>query len=171
MGVTDDVPKYYATIAYPTYINQWKPSIWHFDLLIQISLRSSTILYFSADRPNCSKFPTLKCAHIYLWREHSKFHNTSNHPPPATDSGRTARTPLYPPMKTVPHTPSPSPPLFFLSRTEEPVPVLVTDMRYNSLLWIRTLNTLTWPDLTWSDISFDVNIIGPHIPINIYEWT
>ena len=37
---------------------------------------------------------------------HSKFHNTFNHPPPATDSSRTARTPS---------------PLFFLSWREEPV--------------------------------------------------
>ena len=51
--------------------------------------------YFSADRPNCAKFPSLKCAHISLWLNptvKSKFHNTSNHPPPATDSCRTART-------------------------------------------------------------------------------
>ena len=44
-------------------------------------------------------------AHIFLfWLNptgHSKFHNTSNHPPPATDSGRTARTPLYPPVQAV----------------------------------------------------------------------
>ena len=49
--------------------------------------------------------------HIFLfWLNpmgHSKFHNTSNHPPPATDSGQTARTPLYPPEQTVPLTPSP----------------------------------------------------------------
>ena len=61
-------------------------------------------------------------AHIFLfWLNptgHSKFHNTSKHPPPATDSGRTAQTPLYPPVQAVPPlTPSP---LFFLSRTEEP---------------------------------------------------
>ena len=29
---------------------------------------------------------------------------TINHPPPATDSGRTARTPLYPPVQAVPLT-------------------------------------------------------------------
>ena len=43
--------------------------------------------------------------HIFLfWLNptgHFKFHNTSNHPPPATDSGRTARTPLYPPVQAV----------------------------------------------------------------------
>ena len=33
---------------------------------------------------------------------HSKFHNTSNHPPPATDSSRTARTSLYPSVQEVP---------------------------------------------------------------------
>ena len=63
-------------------------------------------------------------AHIFLfWLNptgHSKFHNTSNHPPPATDSGRTARTPLYPPVQAVPPYFLP-PPLYFvfLSRTEE----------------------------------------------------
>ena len=86
---------------------------------IQISLRSSTILYFSTDCPNCAKFPSLKCANISLWLNpnvvrHSQFHNTSNHPPPATDSGRTARTPLYPPAQAVP-----TPLFFFLSRTWE----------------------------------------------------
>ena len=48
--------------------------------------------------------------HISLWLNptgHSKFHNTSNHPLPATDSGQTARTPLYPPGQVVPLTPSP----------------------------------------------------------------
>ena len=45
-------------------------------------------------------------AHIFLfWLNptgHSKFHNTSNHTPPATDSGQTARTPspLYFPVRT-----------------------------------------------------------------------
>ena len=52
-------------------------------------------------------------AHIFLfWLNptgHSKFHNTSNHSPPTTDSGRTARTPLYPPKQAAPLTPS----LFF----------------------------------------------------------
>ena len=56
-------------------------------------------------------------AHIFLfWLNstgHSKFHNTLNHTPPATVSGRTARTPLYPPVQAVP------PYFFFLSRTEE----------------------------------------------------
>ena len=31
----------------------------------------------------------------------------------------------------------------------KPVPVTVTGVRYNSLLWMCTLNT--WPDLTWPD--------------------
>ena len=54
--------------------------------------------------PCPAKFPSLKCAHISLWLNptgYSKFHNTSNHPPPATYSGRTARTPLYPPVQAV----------------------------------------------------------------------
>ena len=29
--------------------------------------------------------------------------------------------------------------------------VPVTGVRYNSLLWMCTLNPLTWPDLTWPD--------------------
>ena len=43
--------------------------------------------------------------------------------PSATDSGRTARIPLYPPVQAVlPHPPY-SLPLLFLSRTEEPTKV------------------------------------------------
>ena len=34
------------------------------------------------------------------------------------------------------------------SNQRRPVPVPVTGVRYNSLLWMCTLNTLTWPDLT-----------------------
>ena len=81
---------------------------------------SSTILYFSADHPNCAKFLSMKCSHISLWLNptgHSKFHSTSNHPPPATDSGLTAYTPLYPPVQVVPPPLLPFP-LFFVSRTE-----------------------------------------------------
>ena len=59
-------------------------------------------------------------------------HNTSNHPPPATDSGRTARTPLYPPVPLTPST------LFFSCprqrNRQRLVPVPVTGVRYNSLL-------------------------------------
>ena len=33
------------------------------------------------------------------------------------------------------------------SKNVNNVPVLVTGVRYNSLLWMCTLNTLTWPDL------------------------
>ena len=84
---------------------------------IQISLRSFIILYFSADCLNCAKFPSLKCTHISFWLNpmgHSKFHNTSIHPPPATDSGQTAHTSLYLPVQSVPHYSLPR-----LSRTEE----------------------------------------------------
>ena len=47
---------------------------------------------------------SLTCAHISPWLNptgHSKVHKTSNHHPPATNSGRTARTPLYPPVQAV----------------------------------------------------------------------
>ena len=77
-------------------------------------------LFILPNPPNCAKFPSLKCAHISFWLNptgHSKFHNTLNHPPPATDLGRTACTPLYPPLQPPPPI-NPSP-LLFLSRTEE----------------------------------------------------
>ena len=66
-------------------------------------------------------FLHLKCAHtcISLWLNptgHSKFQNTSNHPPPATDSGRTARTPLYPPVQ------APTPPHPYSLHLFSPVP-------------------------------------------------
>ena len=69
-------------------------------------------------------------------------------PPPATDFGRTARTPLYPPVQAVhPY----SLPLFFSCPGQrnqwKPVSVPVTGVHYHSLLWMCTLNTLTWPDL------------------------
>ena len=53
-------------------------------------------------------------AHIFLFdnpTRHSKFHNTSNHPPPVYDSGRTARTPLC--IRSPPPPPLvPTPPFF-----------------------------------------------------------
>ena len=108
-------------------------------------------IYFWANRQNCAKLPSLKCTHICLWLNptgHSKFHNTSNHPPPATDSGRTAHTPLYQPVQVVPqYFPAP---LFFSCpgqrNQRRPVPVPMTGVCYKSLLWMCTLNTLTWPD-------------------------
>ena len=74
-----------------------------------------------------------------------------NHPPPATNSIRTARTPLYPPVQVVP--PYSLPLLFFSCPGQRnrwrPVNVPVTDVCYNSLFWMCTLNTLTWPYLIW----------------------
>ena len=87
---------------------------------IQISLRSSTILYFSADRLNCAKIPSLKCAHISLWLNHtgrSKFHNISNHPP--IPLGLLVLSCTHQ-CRQSPITSSPPPPFFLLSRTEEP---------------------------------------------------
>ena len=99
-------------------------------------------------------------AHIFLfWLNHtghSKFHNTSKNPPPATDPSKTACHPLYPPVQVVP--PLLPPPLFFHSSGQRnrwrPVPLPVTDVRYNSLLLMCTLNTLTWPDLTEVNSTF-----------------
>ena len=101
---------------------------------------------------------TVKIAHIFLWfnpTRHSKFHNTSNHPPPATDSGRTARTPLYlPPVQAVP--PYFRPHFIFLSWTEE-LAFAGTCARDRHALQQLALNVhvkhseLTWPDLTWPE--------------------
>ena len=71
-------------------------------------------------------------------------------PRPATDSGRTPCTlqcsrPPPPPLLTPPVFPVPD-------RGTRPVPVPVTCVSYNSLLWMCTLNSLTWPDLTWGNI-------------------
>ena len=77
-------------------------------------------------------------AHIFLfWLNptgHSKFHNTSNHPPPATDSGRTVSTPLYPPTSADGPPPPPPyslpPPFFFPCPRQRnqlrPIPMPVT---------------------------------------------
>ena len=104
-----------------------------FGLLNSNSLRSSTILYFSADRPN---------AHIFLFRiilrdipNSITPQNTLRLLPipvglfvlPCTRQCR--RSPPPPPLLP--------PPLLFLCP--------VTGVRYNSLLWICTLHTLTWP--------------------------
>ena len=98
--------------------------------------------YFSADRPNCATFPSLKCAHISLWVNptgQSKFHNISNHTQPATDSGRTARTPLYPPVQAVPPYSLPPPPPCVSCPGQKnhlrPVPVPMTGVHYNSFVY------------------------------------
>ena len=101
--------------------------------------------------PNYAKFPSLKCVHMSLWLNptgHSKFHNTLNHPPPATDSGRTAGTPLYPPVQVVP--PYSLSTFIFLSRTEEPAKAgtCVRDRRALQQLSLN-MHVKHWPDLTW----------------------
>ena len=134
-----------------------------FGLLIQISLCSSTNLYFSADRLNCTKFPSLKCAHISLWLNptgHSKFHNISNHPPPTTDSG----TCLLPP------------PLFcFLSWTEEPAKAgtCASDRRALQQLALNVHvehSDLTWPDdFEW--FQFGMWILSKKLQVENYNRT
>ena len=66
---------------------------------------------------------------------------------PATDSDQTARTPLYLPVQAAPLSLTPT--LFSCSRQmnrQRSVSVPMTGVRYNSLLWMCTLNTLTWPE-------------------------
>ena len=109
-------------MCYPVYAKSspCNGSNW-FPLSLSLSECTSTICPMP--------FPSLKCVHISLWLNptgHSKFHNTSNHPPPVTDSGRTAHTPLYPPVQAVPPPLFP-PPFFFLSQTEEPAGTCVCD--------------------------------------------
>ena len=83
-------------------------------------------------------------AHIFLfWLNptgHSKLHNTSN----------TLRLlPIPVGLLVLPCTRQCRPPPPPYSQ-RKPVPVPVTGVRYNSLLWMCMLNTLTWPDLTCS---------------------
>ena len=66
------------------------------------------ILYFTADHPNCAK-----CTYFsfgLILRDIPNSITPQNHPPPATDSGRTSRTPLYLPVQTVPPYSLPAPP-------------------------------------------------------------
>ena len=94
--------------------------------------------------------------HIFLfWLNptgHSKFHNTSNHPPPATDSCRTAHTPLYLSVQAVPH--YFPPPIFFSCPGQEPTKA-GTCARDRRALQQLALNVhvkhsdLTWPDHIW----------------------
>ena len=76
-----------------------------------------------------------------------------------------------------PLTPSP---FFFLSRNwQRLVPVPMTGVRYNSLLWMCTLNTLTWCDQTWPACFIQTVILSyravyvltkHHINWFIYYW-
>ena len=82
-----------------------------------------------------------------------------------SDSGRTARTPLYPPVQAVrpllPLPPLPPPPRPGQRNRRRPVPVPVTGVIYNRLLWMCTLNTPTWPDLTSvASGNFPISTIG-----------
>ena len=133
--------------------------------LLGVGLRGRLpILYQFKRQDRTIRRQTVGCPrHILLYRsdprQQDKLHNTSNHPPPANDSGRTARTPLYPPVQTAPLTPSP---LFSCpgqSNRRRPVPVPVTGVRYNSLLWMCTLNTLTWPDLNVSNRAWELFLV------------
>ena len=72
------------------------------------------------DRPNCTQFPWLKCAHISLWLNptgHSKFHNTLT--PSACYRPRLEC--FCPPSRR--------------EKRRKPARVPVTGVRYNSLLW------------------------------------
>ena len=131
-----------------------------FGLLIKISLCCSTNLY-SADRLNCAKFPSLKCAHIFLWLNltlHSKFHNTSNTSLLPIPVGLLV-LPCTRQCRRSPITPSP---LFSV-----PDRGTGEGVRYNSLLRMCTLNTLTWPDLTWPDL-FSIKFV---VHMKSYEYT
>ena len=104
-------------------------------------------------------------AHIFLfWLNptgHSKFRNTSNHPPPATDSGRTACIPLYPPVQAVPPPPLlpfpffPVPDRRALQQLALNVHVKHSDLNWPDLSWLD----LTWPVLTWPDLRYISHIV------------
>ena len=94
-------------------------------------------------------------AHIFLfWLNHtghSKFHNTSNtlHLLPTLVGLCVLSCTRQ--CLVVPPPPYSLPPFFPVPDRETSkgwlVPVPVTGMHYNILLWMCTLNTLTWPDL------------------------
>ena len=90
-------------------------------------------------------FPSLKCAQIFLGLNptgHSIFHKPSVCYRPRSDClyslvpASAGDSPLL----------TPPPPTLFSCSGQRTVPV--TGVRYNNLLWMCTLNTLTWPDLT-----------------------
>ena len=124
------------------------------------------------DCPNCTQFSSLKCTRIIFGLNcvgHSKFHITL----------------LYPPMQVVP----PLIPSSLFScpaqrKRGRPELVPMTGVRYNSLLWTCTLNTLTMNKLiikaklidsfllnTWFSTFFISIITQNHIyvspPINL----
>ena len=88
--------------------------------------------------------------HIFLFwlnpKAQSKFHNTSNYPPPATDSGWTARTPLYQPVQAVPPY---SLPFFPVSRTEEPAKASTCARDRRAVQQLALKVHVKHSDLTW----------------------
>ena len=58
----------------------------------------------------------------------------------------------------LPHTPSPFVSCPGQRNRRRPVPVPVTGVRYNSLLWMCALNTLIWPDQCNYQMNFKMNI-------------
>ena len=94
---------------------------------------------FSAERPNCAKFPSLKCAHISLWL------NPTDIPNSITPQTTLRLLPIPVGLLVLPCTRqcrrfplTPSPSLFFSCPRQRnwrrSVPVPVTGVRYNSLL-------------------------------------
>ena len=94
---------------------------------------------------NCAKFLSLKCAHISLWLNsmgHSKLHSTLNTLHLLPTLVRLLVLPCTHHCRRSPLTPSP---FFFLTQTEE----LACDRHVpQQLVWMCTLNTLTWPDFS-----------------------
>ena len=100
---------------------------------------------------------------------HSKFHNTLNIHLPATDLDRTACTLLYPPLQAVPTSSFPHPfyPAPEQRNWRKPVPVPVTGVCYNSLFWMCTLNTLTWPNKDGVHYGNCCSVLWKLSPVNL----
>ena len=90
--------------------------------------------YFSADRLNCAKISFIEM------RTYFSFGVILRDIPNSLTPQTTIRLLLIPVgLLVLPCTRQ--------CRRSPPLPVPVTGVRYNSLLWMCTLNTLTWPDL------------------------
>ena len=74
---------------------------------------------------------------------------------PATNSGQTAHTPLYPPVQTV-HTLLP-PPFFFLSQTEEPTKAGTCAHERRALQQLALNVHVKHSDLTWPQGTLNVS--------------
>ena len=157
-----------VAIFSPTpYINKWQMSLcnnssdnksyWIHRVDVKVSAQVTTVTYMHQSQPSLHSLRKHFTVHLQLWPGNhliwcNATYSMEGTKEMYTDSSRTARVPFYPPVQPPPPHPllQPLPPSCPGQRNQwRHVPVAVTGVRYNSLLWMCTLNTLTWPDLTW----------------------